>query len=78
MSVSILGLGCLGIGERGPDMIEFLQEHIGDIVEVFAALVGVFAMIATMTPNKSDNVIADKMLHWINVFGANFGKAKNG
>ena len=58
-------------------MVNFLQENWFSIFELFSALVGVFAMVATMTPNKSDNVIADKLLNLVNVFGANFGKAKN-
>ena len=34
-------------------------------------------MIATITPNKSDDMIVDTLLKIINFLGANFGAAKN-
>lgn len=42
------------------------------------AVVGAFAVIASKTPNKTDDKIIQTVLDVINFLGANFGKAKNG
>ena len=42
------------------------------------AAVGGFAVIASLTPNKSDDRIVQTILDMVNFLGANFGKAKNG
>ena len=39
--------------------------------------IGGFSVLATMTPNRSVNLIGDLLCRVINVFGMNFGKAKN-
>ena len=39
--------------------------------------VGVFALVASKTANKSDDKIVDMILKVINFLGANFDKAKN-
>lgn len=49
-------------------------EHIGAGALAFH---GFFAVVATMTPNESDNVWADRLLKVINILGFNVGKAKN-
>lgn len=54
-------------------VINFVNEWY----QIILALVGAFALIATKTPNEADNKIADILLKAINLFGANFGKAKN-
>ena len=41
------------------------------------ALVGLFSAVAAITPNKSDNKLAQKALDLINLFGGNIGNAKN-
>ena len=41
-------------------------------------LVGAFALLATMTPNKTDDRIMQVVLDAVNFLGANLGKAKNG
>ena len=38
---------------------------------------GFFARVASATPNKSDNAIADFLLRTVNTLGANFGRAIN-
>jgi hypothetical protein len=59
-------------------MVEFLSElEALDVIKFFAELVGVFAVVATMTPNENDNKVANWLLKVINFFGANLGKAKN-
>ena len=46
-------------------------------LEVAVQVIGAFAVIATMTPNTSDNAIADFLLKLVNTLGANLGKAAN-
>ena len=60
-----------------------LQEliFIGFLVFISAAVQGVlgfgFAVIASLTPNKSDDRIVQMILDVVNFLGANFGKASN-
>jgi hypothetical protein len=53
--------------------IAILKEWYPVILQV----VGVAAVIATMTANKADNKIVDFILKVINVIGMNFGLANN-
>lgn len=46
-------------------------------VETLLQIVGGFALIATQTPNKSDDKIFDVLLKVINFAGGNAGKAAN-
>ena len=57
--------------------MEYLIENWTVIVSAMTSIVGGFSIIATMTPNKADNMIVEKMVKFINFMGANFGKAKN-
>lgn len=58
-------------------MFDFLGTNIGPIVEIITGVVGVFALIATLTPNDADNKIAQFLLGLVNKLGANFGNARN-
>lgn len=40
-------------------------------------LVGAFAVIASITPNSSDNKVADSLWKLVNTLGFNLGSAKN-
>ena len=44
---------------------------------VATSVVGSAALVATLTPNKSDDRIVQWLLDIINFVGANVGKAKN-
>ena len=44
---------------------------------VLTSVVGTFAVVATITPNKADNRIAQVLLDIVNFLGANLGKSKN-
>lgn len=44
---------------------------------VVASFVGSFALLATQTPNKTDNKIMQVILDLVNFFGANINKASN-
>ena len=47
------------------------------ILSSVAGIVGGFAVLASLTPNKSDDRIIQIILDIVNFIGANFGKAKN-
>jgi len=44
---------------------------------IVTSFVGSFALIATMTPNQTDDKIVQGILRVVNFFGANVGKAAN-
>jgi len=44
---------------------------------VATSVVGSFALIAALTPNKSDDKIVQWLLDIVNFLGANIGKAAN-
>jgi len=47
--------------------------HIPQLLQ----LVGAASVVATMTPNKTDDKIVQMILDGINFLGGNLGKAKN-
>ena len=53
------------------------MNNIQEYVEIALMAVGLFAAIAAVTPNKSDDSLAQKILDVINLLGLNVGKAKN-
>ena len=48
------------------------------ITQIVVSVVGVAAIVASMTPNSSDNKAVDFILNIVNAIGGNVGKAKNG
>jgi len=54
-----------------------LLEKILSYLPIAASVVGTFAMIAAVTPNKIDNKIVDILLKVINLLGANVANAEN-
>ncbi len=46
-------------------------------VPIVLAVVGAFALVATKTPNKTDDKILQLILDVVNFLGANLGKSKN-
>jgi len=58
-------------------MIEWITANSSEYLQVAVQIVGAFAIIATWTPNSSDNKIASFLLEMINFLGGNLGKAKN-
>ena len=57
--------------------MEYITENWDNIAAIALQVVGIAALVATMTPNKTDNKIVDAISKIINLLGANFGKAKN-
>ena len=57
--------------------MEWLTTNGSAILELVVQIVGVASLIATMTPNDSDNKVVDFVLNIVNMLGANVGKSKN-
>lgn len=57
--------------------MESLMENWQAILSAAASIVGGFAVLATFTPNRSDDKYLQYVLDFINVLGGNFGKSKN-
>jgi hypothetical protein len=58
--------------------MDFLTENAPGLIQLAVSIIGAFAVIATMTPNEADNKIANWLLKFVNLLGANVGKARNG
>jgi len=58
--------------------MEFIIENIEAIGAIFAGTAFVFAAIARLTPNKSDNKIADILIKIVNALGLNIKGLKEG
>ncbi len=54
-------------------MVEWITNNAGNLLQI----IGGFAVIATLTPNKADDKIAQIVLDVVNFLGGNLGKAKN-
>lgn len=57
--------------------MDFSPESIQNMIEIALKVVGAAALVATVTPNPTDNVILGVAKQVLNVLAANFGKAKN-
>ena len=58
-------------------MIAYVMSHWMEMLAVVTSFVGSFALLAALTPNKSDDKVMQMVLDWINFFGANVGNAAN-
>ena len=54
-------------------VISWVTSHLAEIVQI----IGAFAVIATLTKNKSDDKIVQMLLDVVNFLGGNLGKSKN-
>jgi hypothetical protein len=59
------------------ELVSFVMDNYVSILSAVASIVGGFAVLASLTPNKSDDRIVQMILDMVNFLGANFGKAKN-
>ena len=59
-------------------VVSYVMENYMQMLTAVGGIVGGFAVIASMTPNKSDDRIVQMILDMVNFIGANFGKAKDG
>ena len=58
-------------------IFQTISDAIAVWFPVVTSIVGTAALIATMTPNKTDDKIMQFVLDIVNFVGANLGKAKN-
>jgi hypothetical protein len=58
--------------------MDWIIANWGQITQIIVSVVGVAAIVATLTPNSSDNKAVDFLLNIVNALGGNVGKAKNG
>ena len=59
------------------NLVAYVTSHWMEVLAVVTSFVGSFALLATLTPNKSDDKVMQMVLDWINFFGGNFGNAAN-
>ena len=57
--------------------MEWFTTNWESLFVILTQVVGVAALVATLTPNTSDNKAVDFVLNIINMLGANLGKSKN-
>ena len=58
-------------------IFQTISDFIAKYLPLVVQIVGTFAIIATLTPNKSDDKIVQFIEDIINFLGGNIGKAKN-
>ncbi len=56
--------------------MDWFNSNFDNILQIALEVVGIFSIVATMTPNDSDNKVVEFVLKIINAVGGNFGKAK--
>ena len=57
--------------------MEWFTTNWESLFVILTQVVGVAALVATLTPNTSDNKAVDFVLNIINMLGANVGRSKN-
>ena len=53
------------------------MENFATYVELALAVLGLFAIIATITPNEADNKIVQAIYTIVNKLGLNVGRSRN-
>ena len=56
---------------------QIVLDFLAKVVPTTLTVIGAFAVIATMTPNKSDDKIVKFLLDLVNFLAGNLGKSKN-
>jgi len=59
------------------EQLQLVINAIVGYIPIALTVVGAFAAIAVITPNKADDKIVQLILDLINFLGANLGKSKN-
>jgi hypothetical protein len=49
--------------------MEYLTAHAADLTSLLLAVLGVFSIIAKLTPTESDNKVLDKVLAVVHTLG---------
>ena len=71
------GKGTYGKKVGRPSKKKKMTKKASKSKSAVASIVGGFAVLASLTPNKSDDRIVQIILDIVNFLGANIGKAKN-
>jgi len=50
-------------------MIEYLTTNSADLIALLFGLLGVFSVIAKLTPTKKDNIVLDKVVKFVHLLG---------
>ena len=58
-------------------MIQYLNENSEQILQIAASVIAVASLIATMTPNESDNKWVSRISAVVSWLALNVGKAKS-
>jgi len=58
-------------------MIEYFNENSEQILQIAASVIAVASLIATMTPNESDNKWVNRASKIVSWLALNVGKAKS-
>ena len=79
MNYLFYDLETTGLCESFDQVVRFaaITTNLPAYLEILTQAVGVFALIATLTPNTSDNAIVDFLLKVVNFGAANVGNSKN-
>jgi hypothetical protein len=59
------------------DLILWVTDNWWTLLNLGTQIIGVGAIIASMTPNRADDKIVQMLLDLVNFSGFNFGGAKN-
>jgi len=59
------------------ELVTWITANFDSLVETVLHIVGAASIIASLTPNESDNAIVNAVYGLINLFGFNVGKAIN-
>tara|TARA_A100001201_G_scaffold135583_1_gene123977 strand:+ start:1178 stop:1357 length:180 start_codon:yes stop_codon:yes gene_type:complete len=58
-------------------MIEYITENAEELLQIAASVIAVASLVATMTPNESDNKWVRRISGVISWLALNVGKAKS-
>jgi hypothetical protein len=58
-------------------MIEYITENAEELLQIAASVIAVASLVATMTPNESDNKWVQRISGVISWLALNVGKAKS-
>ena len=58
-------------------MIEYITENAEKLLQIAASVIAVASLVATMTPNESDNKWVQRISGVISGLALNVGKAKS-
>jgi hypothetical protein len=58
-------------------MIQYITENKEELLQIAASVIAVASLIATMTPNESDNIWVNRINRVVSWLALNVGRAKS-